>query len=119
MGIEILGGLEIHQILTKLGPKETAIVGCVSRHFRDRASDDYLWSQFCAQELHLYSPEDPLGNLIPSFKVLCFTVFLCIIYLLDFLCMYCLMSTNITYMEVVGDKTRFSSSIEIDEPENI
>ncbi|KAK1386355.1 F-box protein SKIP16 [Heracleum sosnowskyi] len=68
MGIEILGGLEIHQILTKLGPRETAIVGCVSHHFQGRASDDSLWSQFCAQELHLYSPEDPLGNPTPSFK---------------------------------------------------
>lgn len=70
MGIEILGDLEIHHILTKLGPKGTAVVGCVSRHFQDRASDDSLWSQFCAEELHQYSPEDPLGNHVPSFKVL-------------------------------------------------
>ncbi|KAL8116988.1 F-box protein SKIP16-like [Apium graveolens] len=68
MGIEILGGLEIHEILAKLGPKEAAIVGSVSHHFQNQASDDSLWSQFCAQELHLYSPEDPLGNPIPSFK---------------------------------------------------
>lgn len=70
MGIEILGGLEIHHILTKLGPRETTIVGCVSHQFQDWASDDSLWSQFCAQELNLYSPEDPLGNPTASFKVL-------------------------------------------------
>lgn len=70
MGIEILGGLEIINILTKLGPKEIANLECVSHHFQDWASDDSLWSHFCAQELHLYYPEDPLGNPTPSFKVI-------------------------------------------------
>ncbi|KAK1386356.1 F-box protein SKIP16 [Heracleum sosnowskyi] len=68
MGIEILGSLEIRKILTKLGPKEIAKVGCVNHYFQDWASDDSIWSQFCALELHLYFPEDPLGNRTPSFK---------------------------------------------------
>lgn len=68
MGIEMLGGLEIYTILNKLGPRGTAIVGCVSHKFQDWASDDSLWSQFCAQELLLYSPEDHLGSATPSFK---------------------------------------------------
>lgn len=68
--MQSLGGLAIHKILSKLGPKETAVVGCVSHHFQEWASDESLWSQFCAQELHLSSPQDPFGNLAPSFKVL-------------------------------------------------
>ncbi|KAL8116985.1 F-box protein SKIP16-like [Apium graveolens] len=68
MGIEILGGLEISKILTKLGPNEIAKVGCVSHSFQDWVSDDSIWSQFCAQELQLYSPEDPFGNPTRSFK---------------------------------------------------
>lgn len=69
MGLDSLGGLAIHIVLSKLGPKETAIVACVSQRFRVWASDDSLWSQFCAEELNLSSPEDPLGNPTPSFQV--------------------------------------------------
>lgn len=68
MGIESLGGLAIHKILSILGPKDTAIVGCVNHSFQDWASDESLWSRFCAQDLHLSLSHDPFGNLAPSFK---------------------------------------------------
>lgn len=67
--MESLGGLAIHKILSKLGPKDTAIFGCVNHSFQEWASDDSLWSHFCAQELHLPSPRDPFDNLSLSFKV--------------------------------------------------
>lgn len=114
MGIEMLGGLEIHTILNKLGPKETIIVGCVSHNFRDWASDDSLWSQFCAKELLLYSPEDPMGSATPSFKVRTFNFpIICIIHLHDLQCMQLF-----DVEEVSWDKARSSLSIEIYEHEN-
>ncbi|XP_059632929.1 F-box protein SKIP16 [Cornus florida] len=68
MGLECVGGLAVHIILSKLGPADTAAAGCVSTRFRVWASDDSLWSKFCSDELDLSSPEDPLGNPTPSFK---------------------------------------------------
>lgn len=85
-------------ILTKLGPKGVANLGCVSHYFQYWASDDFIWSQFCAQELHLYSPEDPFGNTTRSFKVLkiyCFYVLS--IFAICFLC-NCYTSTCISYI---------------------
>ncbi|KAL6976196.1 F-box protein skip16 [Sarracenia purpurea var. burkii] len=69
MGLDSVGGLAVHEILSKLGSESTAAVGCVSKRFRDWAADDSLWSNFCADELDLFSPEDPLGNPTPTFKV--------------------------------------------------
>lgn len=69
MSIENVGGLAIYKILSKLGPRDTARVGCVSHRFVEWAFDEFLWYQFCIQELQLSSPEDPLGNPTPSFKV--------------------------------------------------
>ncbi|WOH11629.1 hypothetical protein DCAR_0831119 [Daucus carota subsp. sativus] len=66
--MESVGGLAMHEILSKLGARETAIVSCVSRNFEEWASDDSLWAEFCARDLNLSSPLDPLGNLAPSFK---------------------------------------------------
>lgn len=68
MGLESVGGLAIHMILSKLGPTDTAAVGSVSKRFKVWASDDLLWSNFCAHELNLTSPQDHLGNPCPSFK---------------------------------------------------
>ncbi|KAL7607970.1 hypothetical protein Lser_V15G14078 [Lactuca serriola] len=67
-GLEIIGGLAIHVIVSKLGPSDAAAVACVNKRFKDWASDESLWSSFCAQELKLSSPTDPLGNPCPSFK---------------------------------------------------
>ncbi|PSS35834.1 F-box protein [Actinidia chinensis var. chinensis] len=68
MGLESVGGLAIHVILSKLGPTDTASVGCVSRRFRDWAADESLWSNFCADDLQLSSPEDHFGNPTSNFK---------------------------------------------------
>lgn len=68
MGLESVGGLGIHTILAKLGARDAAVVAGVSKRFKEWASDDFLWSKFCAHELHLSSPKDPLGNPCPSFK---------------------------------------------------
>ncbi|XP_024996046.1 F-box protein SKIP16 isoform X1 [Cynara cardunculus var. scolymus] len=68
IGLEGVGGLAIHIIISKLGPSEAAAVACVNKLFKEWASDESLWSSFCAQELNLSSPIDPLGNPSPSFK---------------------------------------------------
>ncbi|OIT02365.1 PREDICTED: F-box protein SKIP16 [Nicotiana attenuata] len=68
MDLESLGGLTMHIILSKLAPQDAASVACVSKRFRNWASDDLLWSRFCADDLDLSSPLDPLDNLMPSFK---------------------------------------------------
>lgn len=68
MSLDSVGSLAIHEILSKLGPTDTAAVGCLSKRFRDWAADDSLWSKFCADELDLPSPQDPLGNPTPTFK---------------------------------------------------
>lgn len=70
MEVEDLGDAVIHLILSKLSPRDLAVVGCVSPRLRVWASDDSLWSSFCSQDLNLYAPLDPLSNLTPSFKVL-------------------------------------------------
>ncbi|KAK2970925.1 hypothetical protein RJ640_021178 [Escallonia rubra] len=68
MGLEIVGALAIHTVLSKLCPRDVAMVACVSKGFRTYASDDSLWSLICANELCLSSPQDSLGNPLPSFK---------------------------------------------------
>lgn len=68
MDLERLGGLSMHIILSKLTPQDAASVACVSKRFRNWSSDDLLWSKFCAGDLDLSSPIDPLGNPLPSFK---------------------------------------------------
>lgn len=70
MGLECVGGLAMHVILSKSGPVEAASVACLGKRFRAWASDDMLWAQFCSHELGLTSPLDPHDNLAPSFKVL-------------------------------------------------
>ncbi|KAE8730847.1 F-box protein SKIP16 [Hibiscus syriacus] len=69
LGLDGLGGLALHTILSKLTPPDTARVSCVSKRLRVSASEDSLWAQFCSQELHLSSPQDHHGNALPSFKV--------------------------------------------------
>ncbi|KAG6725867.1 hypothetical protein I3842_02G051900 [Carya illinoinensis] len=69
MGLDSVGDLALHVILTKLGPKETATAACVNKKLRSLASEDSLWFKFCSQDLHLNHPLDPLGNSTPSFKV--------------------------------------------------
>ncbi|KAJ9556773.1 hypothetical protein OSB04_011387, partial [Centaurea solstitialis] len=56
VGLDGVGGLAIHIIISKLGPSEAATVACVNKRFKDWASDESLWSSFCAQELNLSSP---------------------------------------------------------------
>ncbi|XAR71112.1 hypothetical protein NMG60_11028229 [Bertholletia excelsa] len=68
MGLESLVSLAIHLILSKLGPAGTASMGCVGKRFRALASDDSLWSKYCADELEMCSPEDPFGNPTPTYK---------------------------------------------------
>ncbi|KAM5570174.1 F-box protein SKIP16 [Rosa sericea] len=68
MGLEAVGDLALHIILSKLGAEESGRAACVSKQLRASASEDPLWSHFCAQELHLSQPLDPHGNLAPSFK---------------------------------------------------
>ncbi|KAK3031893.1 hypothetical protein RJ639_035203 [Escallonia herrerae] len=68
MELEIVGALAIHTVLSKLSPRDVAMVACVSKGFRTYASENSLWSLICANELCLSSPQDSLGNLLPSFK---------------------------------------------------
>ncbi|KAJ6419078.1 hypothetical protein OIU84_029226 [Salix udensis] len=68
MGLETVGDLALNTILTKLGPKETAKVSCVSKKFKDLASEESLWSLFCRQDLDLSAPLDHQRNPLPSFK---------------------------------------------------
>jgi F-box protein 3 len=70
MGLESVGDLALNIILTKLGPKETVQVLCVSKKFKDLASEESLWSLFCRQDLDLSAPLDHHGNRLPSFKVI-------------------------------------------------
>ncbi|KAK8498815.1 hypothetical protein V6N12_053037 [Hibiscus sabdariffa] len=69
VGLDGLGDLALHIILSKLTPSDTARVSCVSRRLGVSASEDSLWAQFCSQDLHLSSPQDHHGNPLPSFKV--------------------------------------------------
>ncbi|XP_009341172.1 F-box protein SKIP16 [Pyrus x bretschneideri] len=68
MDLEAVGDLALHIILSKLGAEDSARAACVSTKLRASASDESLWSLFCARDLHLSQPLDPLGNLAPSFK---------------------------------------------------
>ncbi|KAL6528073.1 F-box protein skip16 [Orobanche hederae] len=68
MGLESVGGLAMHMILSKLGPLEAASVACLSQRFRVWASEDSLWAQFCFRDLDLSSPRDSYGNPTASFK---------------------------------------------------
>ncbi|XP_043705896.1 F-box protein SKIP16 isoform X2 [Telopea speciosissima] len=68
MGLEDLGDLALHLIISKLDAKDTAILSCVSKRFRVSASDERLWFKFCSDDLELSAPEDPYGNPLPSFK---------------------------------------------------
>jgi F-box protein 3 len=70
MGLDSVGDLALNIILTKLGPKETAKVSCVSKRFKDLASEESLWSLFCLQDLDLSAPLDHHGNPLRSFKVI-------------------------------------------------
>ncbi|XVF84375.1 hypothetical protein PTKIN_Ptkin17bG0031600 [Pterospermum kingtungense] len=67
-GLDGLGDLAVHIILSKLGPADNVRVSCVSKWLRLSASDDSLWAQFCLQDLHLSTPQDHHGNRAPSFK---------------------------------------------------
>ncbi|KAE8723869.1 F-box protein SKIP16 [Hibiscus syriacus] len=69
LGLDGLGDLALHTILSKLTPSDTVRVSCVSKRYRVSASEDSLWAHFCSQELHLASPQDHHGNPLPSFKV--------------------------------------------------
>lgn len=68
MWFEEVGDLVIHVILSKLNPQDVAAVACVSKSFKVWASDESLWHKFCFHELQLSAPEDPHGNILPSFK---------------------------------------------------
>ncbi|MCL7031890.1 hypothetical protein MKW94_028846 [Papaver nudicaule] len=66
--LEGLGELAIHEIISKLGPKDAAVLGCVNKRFRVSASEEIIWSKLCSHDLDLSSPTDPFGNPAPSFK---------------------------------------------------
>ncbi|KAL5543189.1 hypothetical protein UlMin_010899 [Ulmus minor] len=68
MGLESVGDLELHIVLSKLGADDTARAACVNKRLRVSASDDSIWSRICAQELDLSHPLDPFGNPTASFK---------------------------------------------------
>lgn len=70
MGLENVGDLVLHMLLSKLGPKDTAKVACVSKRLRVSASEEVLWAKFCRRDLGLDSPLDPLGDSAPSYKVI-------------------------------------------------
>ncbi|KAK9672220.1 hypothetical protein RND81_12G085300 [Saponaria officinalis] len=67
--IEGIGDLGVHIIISKLDPNETATISCVSKKFKEWASDDTFWATHCFNDLNLSSPIDPFGNPLPSFKV--------------------------------------------------
>ncbi|XWS13201.1 hypothetical protein CRYUN_Cryun36dG0017100 [Craigia yunnanensis] len=68
VGLDRLGDLALHIILSKLDPADTVRVSCVSKRLRLSTSEDSLWAQFCFQDLHLSTPQDHQGNPAPSFK---------------------------------------------------
>ncbi|KAJ4730394.1 F-box protein SKIP16 [Rhynchospora pubera] len=66
-----LDGLEalvLDMIVYRIGPKNAAALACASTRLRSAASDDNLWSRFCADDFDLSEPIDPDGNVLPSFK---------------------------------------------------
>lgn len=70
MGLEGVGDLSLHIVLSKLGAEDAARVACVSRRLRVSSSEDSLWSEFCSRDLCLSAPLDPHGNPAHSFKVI-------------------------------------------------
>ncbi|XP_021906975.1 F-box protein SKIP16 [Carica papaya] len=68
MGLEGVGDLSLHIVLSKLGAEDAARVACVSRRLRVSSSEDSLWSEFCSRDLCLSAPLDPHGNPAHSFK---------------------------------------------------
>ncbi|XP_017975260.1 PREDICTED: F-box protein SKIP16 [Theobroma cacao] len=68
VGLDQLGDLALHIILSKLGPEDTVRVSCVSRRLRLSTSEDSLWALFCFQDLQLSTPQDHQGNPASSFK---------------------------------------------------
>ncbi|WCJ41300.1 SKP1/ASK-interacting protein 16 [Euphorbia peplus] len=69
MGLESVGDLALNEIFSKLGPKETAIVSCVSKRLKASASDEPLWSKFLLEDVQLSSPCDPQGHPLPSSRI--------------------------------------------------
>ncbi|XWS09350.1 hypothetical protein CRYUN_Cryun40dG0077600 [Craigia yunnanensis] len=68
VGLDGLGDLALHIILSKLGPEGTVKVSSVSKRLSLFTSEDSLWAQFCFHDLHLSTPQDHQGNPAPSFK---------------------------------------------------
>ncbi|XVF65623.1 hypothetical protein PTKIN_Ptkin09bG0264000 [Pterospermum kingtungense] len=68
VGLDGLGDLVLHIILSKLSPADTVKVSCVNKRLRLSASEDSLWALFCFQDLHLSTPQDHQGNPAPSFQ---------------------------------------------------
>ncbi|OVA11071.1 ApaG domain [Macleaya cordata] len=66
--LEGLGDLALHVIVSKLSPKDAAVLACVNKRLRLSASEEIIWLNFCFQDLDLSSPQDPFGNPTPSFK---------------------------------------------------
>lgn len=55
-------------ILLRTDAKSTAILGCVSQRWHSVASDDHVWSRFCAQDFNVSSRLDPSGSSCSSYK---------------------------------------------------
>lgn len=68
--VEDLGDLVLHDVISRLDAAGAATAACVSRRFREWASADGLWRQFCLRDFGLAAMEDPAGRPTPSFKVL-------------------------------------------------
>ncbi|WCJ41303.1 SKP1/ASK-interacting protein 16 [Euphorbia peplus] len=69
MGLECVGDLGLNEIFSKIGPKQTAIVSCVSKRLKASASNEPLWSKFLLEDVQLSSPCDPQGHHFPSSKI--------------------------------------------------
>lgn len=69
-GLDRLEGLVLEMIVNRIGPKSAAALACASTRLRSAASDDTVWSRFCADHFDLSEPVDPDGNHLASFKVL-------------------------------------------------
>ncbi|XP_019055583.1 PREDICTED: F-box protein SKIP16 isoform X2 [Nelumbo nucifera] len=70
MGFEDVGDFGIHLIISRLGPKDVAVLACVNKRLRVSASEENVWRKFCSEDLDLSAPEDPSGNPASSFKVM-------------------------------------------------
>ncbi|KAF3330886.1 F-box protein SKIP16 [Carex littledalei] len=67
-GLDGLEGLVLEMIVNRIGPKSAASLACTSTRLRSAASDDTVWSRFCADHFDLSEPLDPDGNHLASFK---------------------------------------------------